>query len=78
MKKLFGFLRKKEEPVKMPVYGITAGEYQTLCNEIEAELGAAAARQRPSTSEPSAYMKGLLFALKVLKAIKPRIVGVQQ
>ena len=75
---LFGFLCKKEEPVKKPVYGITPDQYCEAVEAIEAELGAAASRQRAGAKEPSAYMKGLLFALKVLRGYKFSIVGVEQ
>ena len=78
MKKLFGFLRKKEEPVKKSVYGITDPQYYGLLHAMEVELGTAAGRQRPGTAEPSPYMKGLLFAIKLLEACKPHIVGVEQ
>lgn len=75
---LFGFLCKQEEPVKVFVYGITTGEYCKICSDIEEELNTASSRQRTGTKEPSAYMKGLQFALNLLKAVKPHIVGVEQ
>lgn len=78
MKKLFGFLCKKEEPVKKPVYGINNAQYYGILNALEAELQNAADRQRPGAKEPSAYMKGLLFAIKLLEACTPSVMGVEQ
>jgi hypothetical protein len=75
---LFGFLRKKEEPVKSPVYGLTASEYLDIQHALDAELGAAATRQRAGAKEPSAYMKGLLFAIKLLESANMHVVGVEQ
>lgn len=75
---LFGFLCKKEEPVTKPVYGITAAQYNCIKHALDAELGVAADRQRPGATEPSPYMKGLLFAIKLIADHKPGIVGVEQ
>lgn len=78
---LFGFLCKKEEPVKTPVKatvcGITAGEYSSIRIAIEGAYQAAAERQRPGAKEPSAYMKGLQTALELLKLHTPHDLEVQ-
>ena len=74
---LFGFLCKKEEPVKTTVCGISAGEYCCIRQSIEAAYQAAAERQRPGAKEPSAYMKGLQTALDLLKVYTPHDLEVQ-
>lgn len=74
---LFGFLCKKEEPERVHVYGISAGEYSSIKTAIEGAYQAAAERQRPGTKEPSAYMKGLLTALELLKLHTPHDLEVQ-
>lgn len=75
---LFGFLSKKEEPERVHVYGISAGEYSSIKTAIENAYHAAAERQRPDTKEPSAYMKGLQTALELLKMYTPHSLEVQQ
>lgn len=78
MKKLFSFRRKKERPEVATVYGITTGEYCRIERELDEELTRAASRQRPGASGPSAYMRGLLFAIDLLNSVKPHEVGVQK
>ena len=76
---LFGFLNKAQaEPERVHVYGISAAEYSDIQNALDAELGAAAARQRAGATEPSPYMKGLLYAIKLLCTVQPHDLEVQQ
>lgn len=74
---LFGFLHKKEEPVKATVCGISASEYYAIRSAIQSAYTTAEGRQRPDTKEPSAYMKGLQTALDLLKSYTPHDLEVQ-
>lgn len=81
---LFGFLCKPEPapapapaPEKELVYGITAQEHYSIRCALECEYALAASRQRADAAAPSAYMKGLKFAIKLLEATMPHEVGVE-
>jgi hypothetical protein len=75
MKKLFGLFSKPEP--KKPVEGITYNEWVAVFNAISREYEEARLRQFTKDAKPSAYMRGLSFALKALNKFKPHVVGVE-
>ena len=53
------------------VDGITASDWVIIYNKIMCEYVAAKEHQKSVDAEPSAYMRGLKFALNTLDAIRP-------
>lgn len=75
MKKFFGLFSKPEP--KKPVEGITYNEWVNIYNVISHEYEMARMRQFSKDAKPSAYMRGLAFALKVMNKFKPHDLGVE-
>ena len=64
------FFKKKKKPAA-PVVGITESDWIKIHNAIQCEFIEAESRQKSPDAKPSAYMKGLSFALDALDSIKP-------
>lgn len=79
MKKIFGFYVSRqlpEAPKPKHAMGITTGEWSAIHDSINGEYDAAKARQKKPDGAPSAYMRGLSFALNILEANMPHTLEV--
>lgn len=64
--RLFG---KAEEPVE--IVGITHNEFDCIYNGIRKEYLEAKSRQKSPEAKPNDYMRGLNFALDIMRAHMP-------
>lgn len=66
------FKKKTEMPaLREPVKGITEAEYNQLCAAMSCAYNEAVLRQKPGTTRPSGYMKGLCAAMDILSSVEP-------
>lgn len=67
MKPFKRLFKKKQTTVR----GITEEEYISIYNAVNCAYNEAVLRQKPGTTRPSGYMKGLRAALDILDSIDP-------